>query len=98
MNKYTFGNGAAAIYLADYLSRAADEYVQRKVSAKLTTYFKYLNEFQESNLPKPTKIWAIRKLIEDFDSKQYTFTLDPLIPDLMRNIAYGRGRHAIETL
>jgi hypothetical protein len=99
MYKHHFGKSNSAVYLADYMmNNNVSEYVMRKASSKFGAFFRDVKELQFSSLSPELKVWALNKLVEEFNTQPHDFTDDTLIHDLMRNVARGRVRDTLHTL
>ena len=99
MYKYAFGKRNSAVYLAEYMmNNETSPYVVRKVTARLSTFFRHVNEFKGANISPEMKVWALNKLVADFQCEPRGFTGDQLIIDLMRNVARGRVRDVFHEL
>jgi hypothetical protein len=99
MYKHAFGKSNSAVYLAEYMmNNNVSDYVKRKVSSKFGTFFRHVKELHGCYLSPELKVWALNKLVEDFNAEPQGFTDDELIRNLMRNVARGKVRDVFHQL
>ena len=100
IDKYTFGNTPAAIYLADHLNYLGDPRLVRKAQKRLTGPRKILNELYKSHaeghlsaqtlysMAQSVKDYTIDRLVEHVEQPSEV-QLDDLTINLIGNIIIG---------
>jgi hypothetical protein len=75
-----------------------NNYVNRKVSAKLTLFNRQVKELAGCSLSPELKVWAINHLQKEFATSDLSFTDDMLIFNLMNNVTRGKVREIFRRL
>jgi hypothetical protein len=92
MNKFTYGNTPAAIYLAEYLTENGTSGEIRKVTRALTHFSRVINELERSNYAGTLSAHVIGGLAAGLREQALNTTVggDSLVIDLVRNVMIGR--------
>jgi hypothetical protein len=99
LDRYTFGDSDAAIYLVDVLNFYHDKRMVNRVSRLLTGFNKKCNDVVESNLSNRNKRWALDMIWFEFSyvSQNYAVELEDDRPaTLMANVAKGKIRKCVD--
>jgi hypothetical protein len=99
LDKFTYGNTPAAIYLAEHLNTAGTQSLRRKVTRSLTGFNEMVNGIERSNeaglLTAHTVgalVAALRERVKStrFDDAVRPEDEDPLVLNLITNLMMGR--------
>ena len=92
MNKFTYGNTPAAIYLAEYLTDNGNHHEIRKVTRTLTDFNRVINEIEQSNEAGIMTAHVIGGLASQLRERALNTEVgdDSLVMDLVRNLMIGR--------
>ena len=99
LDKFTYGNTPAAIYLVEHLNAVGTQSLRRKVTRTLTSFNEMVNEIEQSNeaglLSAHTVGSLVASLRERVKSTHFNDAVrpedeDPLVLNLMTNLMMSR--------
>ena len=96
IDKFTYGNTPAAIYLAEYLNSAGTPPLLRKVTRTLTDFFELINELEAANAAGVMSAHSVGSFCHSLRARAQAVKFeDTLVTNLVCNLMIGRTKELI---